>query len=292
VPALYRCQQPNRSLDQRAARGIYLFKLREVQSASEKQAAWLFAQREVYSRYQAPNIECLVRLITCVRTPKATRPKEWETGLADLNLTDIFLAGMTTYGPLTLGVAMWLGTLGIPVPLPILALAAGAFARHGSLNWAVAMFAALAGATLGDSLGYAVGRFAGEWAERRFGKSPGWARAEARFHRKGWLAIYITRFLLTPLAVPTNLIAGGSGYPYRRFLLLTLAGTLTFLLFFGGTGYAFARQWRAVGEFVTSSFGWLVGATIVGILIYVLIRRWYRNKRSRVSRQAASDPNQ
>jgi membrane-associated protein len=207
-----------------------------------------------------------------------------ETGVTNLNLTDIFLAGMTTYGPLTLGLAMWLGTLGIPVPLPILALAAGAFARHGSLNWAVALLAALAGATLGH--------FAGGWAQRRFGRSPGWAKAEARFHRKGWFAIYITRFLLTPLAVPTNLIAGGSGYPYRRFLLLTLAGTLTFLLFFGGTGYAFGRQWRAVGEFVTSYFGWLVGATTVGVVTYFLVRRWYRNKRSGDPRQPASEPNQ
>jgi membrane protein DedA with SNARE-associated domain len=178
------------------------------------------------------------------------------------------------------------------VPLPILALAAGAFARHGSLNWTVALLAALAGATLGDSLGYAVGRFAGEWAQRRFGKSPGWVRAEARFHRNGWLAIYITRFLLTPLAVPTNLIAGGSGFPFRRFLLLTLAGTLTFLLLFGGTGYAFGRQWRAVGEFVTNYWGWLVAATTVSIVIYLLVRRRYWNKRSGAPRQSASDPNQ
>jgi membrane-associated protein len=212
--------------------------------------------------------------------------------VADLNLTDVFLTAMTTYGPVTLGLAMWLGTVGIPVPLPILALAAGAFARHGSLNWAVALFAALAGATLGDSLGYAVGRFAGEWAQRRFGKSPGWAKAEARFHRKGWLAIYITRFLLTPLAVPTNLIAGGSGYPFRRFLLLTLAGTLTFILIFGATGYAFGRQWEAVGKYVSSYFGWLIGAALVGAVVYFLARRWYQNRRSRATRQATSEPNQ
>ena len=212
--------------------------------------------------------------------------------MADLNLTDVFLTAMTTYGPVTLGVAMFMGTLGIPVPLPILALAAGAFARHGSLKWAVALFAALAGATLGDSLGYAVGRFAGEWAQRRFGKSPGWAKAEARFHREGGLAIYITRFLLTPLAVPTNLIAGSSGYPFRRFLLLTLAGTLTFLLFFGGTGYAFGRQWEAIGKYITSYFGWLIGAALVGAVVYFLVRGWYQNRRSRATRQAASEPNQ
>jgi membrane-associated protein len=210
-------------------------------------------------------------------------------GRDDLNLTNLFLAAMTTYGPVTLGLAMFLGTLGIPAPLPILALAVGAFARHGLVNSGLALFLALAGATLGDSLGYAVGRFASEWAHRRYGESPAWAKARARFQRNGSLAIYITRFLLTPLAVPTNLIAGGSGYPYRRFLVYTVAGTLTFLLVFAGTGYAFGRQWRAVGQFVTSYSDWLIGASVVGIVVYLLIRHLHSNKRSRATRQPESE---
>ena len=179
---------------------------------------------------------------------------------------------MTKDGPTTLALAMFLGTLGVPVPLPILALAAGAFARYGMVNWHLTSFMALAGATLGDSLGFVVGRFAGSWAYRRYGDSPTWDKARARFHRNGGLAIYITRFLLTPLAVPTNLIAGGSGYSYLRFLAYTVAGTSTFILVFGGMGYVFGKEWKVVAEYVTIYANWLAGLCVVGVAVYLLIR--------------------
>jgi membrane-associated protein len=185
---------------------------------------------------------------------------------------------MTKDGPMTLGLAMFLGTLGIPVPLPILALAAGAFARYGMVNWRLVSFMALAGATVGDSLGYVVGRFAGAWAYRRYGGSPTWDKARARFHRNGSLAIYITRFLLTPLAVPTNLIAGGSGYSYLKFLLYTAAGTLTFLIIFGGMGYAFGSEWKVVAEYLKIYARWLVGLCIAGIAAYLLVHYLRRAK--------------
>lgn len=198
--------------------------------------------------------------------------------MPDLNITAVFLIGMTTYGPITLAVAMLLGTLGIPVPLPVLAVAVGAFARHGLVRWGLAIFAALAGATLGDSLGYVIGRFASDWAQRRYGDSGAWRKARNRFHQNGGLAIFITRFLLTPLAVPTNLIAGISRYPYRLFFVYTVAGTMVFILFFGGLGFIFSEQWRAVGMFIDSYFIWLVAATTVGIVAYLIARRIYRKR--------------
>jgi membrane-associated protein len=189
-----------------------------------------------------------------------------------VDLSNLFLDAMTKDGPMTLSLAMFLGTLGIPVPLPILALAAGAFARYGMVNWGLTSFLALAGATLGDSLGFVVGRFAGAWAYRRYGDSPAWAKARGRFRRNGGLAIYITRFLLTPLAVPTNLIAGGSDYSYPRFLAYTVAGTSTFILVFGGMGYVFGKEWKAIADYLTIYVNWLAGLCIAAIAVYLLIR--------------------
>ncbi len=210
--------------------------------------------------------------------------------MVDLNLSDIFLAGMTTYGPLTLGLAMLLGTMGIPAPLPILAVTAGAFARHGSINWGLAALLALAGATLGDSLGYAVGHWASDWVQRHYGDSPAWAKARARFLRNGDVAIYITRFLLTPLAVPTNLIAGVSSYPFQRFLAFTVAGTLTFIIIFGGVGFAFARQWQVVGALVSRYFDWLVVASVVAVVIYLLARYLLEKRWAEAAHRPDSEP--
>lgn len=203
----------------------------------------------------------------------------------------MFLMGMTTYGPVTLGLAMLLGTLGIPVPLPILAVAAGAFARHGLVRWGLAAFAALAGATLGDSLGYVIGRFASDWVQRRYGDSGVWRTARNRFHRNGDMAIFITRFLLTPLAVPTNLIAGISRYPFRQFFVYTIAGTAVFIIFFGGLGFIFSEKWQVVGAFIHNYFAWLVAATTVGVVIYLIARRLYRDKGRRAMHRLDSDSN-
>jgi membrane-associated protein len=194
------------------------------------------------------------------------------------NLADLFVAGMTTYGPWALGVASLLAPLGIPIPLPLLALAAGAFARQGMLNGALALVLGLSAAAFSDSVGYAVGRFARPWVERRFGGSSTWRKARDRFHRDGGLAIYITRWLLSPLALPTNLVAGGSGYPYRKFLAFTVTGILTFFLIFGGLGFAFSKQWQAVGEFISTHLAWVVAATVVAVGLYLLIRRLMRKE--------------
>ncbi|NJN95184.1 MAG: LPXTG cell wall anchor domain-containing protein [Anaerolineales bacterium] len=83
----------------------------------------------------------------------------------------------------------------------------------------------------------------------------------------------MTRWLLTPLAIPTNLVAGSTGYPLSRFGAYVLAGELTWLLLFGGIGYAFSSQWEAVSEFISNFSGVLVGLVLLGLGGYFLFRR-------------------
>jgi membrane-associated protein len=78
--------------------------------------------------------------------------------------------------------------------------------------------------------------------------------------------------LLTALDVPTNLIAGSSRYAYQRFLTYDVAGRVTWILLYGGLGYAFGSQWEVVGQAVSSYGGWLGGVAVAGIGIYMLIR--------------------
>jgi membrane protein DedA with SNARE-associated domain/UDP-2,3-diacylglucosamine pyrophosphatase LpxH len=195
--------------------------------------------------------------------------------MADLNLTDFLLNAMTAYGPAALGSALLLGGAGVPVPATLLVLAAGAFARQGVIDWSLALGVGLLGVVLGDTLSYALGRFGKAWAQRRLSLSGSttWRRAQNRFERGGALAIYSTRFLVTPLALPTNLIAGGSGYDYRRFLSYDVAGEMTWLLLYGGLGYAFASQWQTINQIINDLSGWLVGALVAGMGIYFLASR-------------------
>ena len=72
-------------------------------------------------------------------------------------------------------------------------------------------------------------------------------------------------------------MAGSAGYPYPRFISYDLAGELTWLLLFGGLGYAFSSQWEAMSQFISDFSGVLVGAAILGVGLFFLFRRQRAN---------------
>jgi membrane protein DedA with SNARE-associated domain len=190
--------------------------------------------------------------------------------LTDLN--DLLLSYLIIYGSPMLAGALLLGALGIPVPGTLIVIAAGAFVRQGVLDIYSTPSLGLVGAVIGDAIVYGLGRFARVWIQKRFGQSAVWQKAEAYFRRRGGIAIYLTRWLFTPLAVPTNLIAGSSGYPFWKFLLFDLSGELTWIVLYGGLGYAFGSQWELISDFISDFTGLLLGLVILGAGVYFLSR--------------------
>jgi membrane protein DedA with SNARE-associated domain len=196
-----------------------------------------------------------------------------ELNFSDLN--DLFLTWVVIYGAPMLAGTLLLGALGIPVPGTLIVIASGAFIRQGVLDIYSTPPLGLAGAVIGDILIYGVGRFARVWINKRFGQSSAWQKAEDYFNRRGGIAIYLTRWLFTPLAVPTNLIAGSSGYPFWKFLVSDVTGEITWILLYGSLGYAFGSQWELISNFISDFSGLLVGLVVLGVGIYLMFR-WFR----------------
>jgi membrane protein DedA with SNARE-associated domain len=193
--------------------------------------------------------------------------------LADLS--DTLLTSIVTYGAVALGVVVLLAALGLPLPSTFFVLASGAFIQQGVLDLSSTVVVALACVVLGDTLSYGMGRALRRPIHARFGRSETWLRAEHSFNRRGALAIYLTRWLLTPIAVPMNLVAGSSGYAVGRFVGFAAAGELTWLLAYGSLGYLFGSQWEYVSDLVSNFSGVLVGLLIASAGGYALIR-WLR----------------
>ncbi len=188
-------------------------------------------------------------------------------------MSDYLLTQIINYGAPLFGLILFLGALGIPLPASILLVAAGAFSQQGFLDWfSIAIFGLL-GAIAGDAISFGMGFYAKHWVSKRLRRSPTWRSAQKSFDARAGLAIYLTRFLVTALAVPTNLIAGGSGIQFRRFMIYDSLGELTWIVLYGGLGYLFGSQWELVSEFISNFGGLILGLVILGAGIWLWTRR-------------------
>lgn len=190
-------------------------------------------------------------------------------------MSEFLLTQIINYGAPILGLIVFLGALGIPFPGTIIVIAVGAFCRQGFLSWPSTGLIALSCVVLGDCLSYAMGHYAREPVLRRFRGSDRWTQAEISFQRWGGMSVLLTRFLITGIAVPVNLIAGTSNFPFRRFLLYDLSGEAIWIFGYGGLGYLFGTQWEVVSAFLSNMGGLLWGLLILGAGIWLGIR-WLR----------------
>ena len=136
------------------------------------------------------------------------------------NLSEYFLTWIIAYGSPVLAAIMLVSGIGLPLPASVVVIAAGAFIRLGMVEAPTAIPLAVLAVVAGDSLSYGIGRWLGDRLPEKFTGSDAWISAEDVFYRRGGLAIFLTRSVLSSLAVPTNLIAGSSGYRFRTFLFL------------------------------------------------------------------------
>lgn len=195
---------------------------------------------------------------------------------------DSLLTGIISYGAPLFGLILFLGALGVPVSGTLMVVAAGAFIRQGVMDFSSSALIGFICVLLGDSLSFAMGRFSGYRFRQRFGDSALWLRAQTSFDRRGLLAVYFSRFLITAIAIPVNWIAGGSGLPYSRFITFDAIGEVTWLLLYGGLGYFFGSQWEAIAQFLSDFSGFALGVTVMGAGIYILLRQRRKNRSVKV----------
>jgi len=175
-------------------------------------------------------------------------------------LSTLLVNNVTTYGAPLLGLILLLGALGLPIPSSFLLVTVGVISRQGLLDGFSAAALGLLGTVIGDSLSFALGRWSGTWTLNYFGRAAGWTKATAAFQRGSGLAVFVTRFLLTAIATPVNLIAGGSGYAFRHFIMVDALGEFIWVMLYGSLGYFFGSQWDVISQSMTN----------VGMIVTVL----------------------
>lgn len=188
-------------------------------------------------------------------------------------MSEFLLTQVINLGAPILGLILFIGALGVPFPGTFLVIAVGAFCRQGLLEWHITGVIAFLCVVLGDCLSYSVGYYARESVLRRFSSSKQWAQAEESFQRWGGMSVFLTRFLITAIAVPVNFIAGTGSFPFRRFLMFVVLGEAIWVFGYGGLGYLFGTQWELVSDFISNFGGFALGLVILGVGVWLGIRR-------------------
>lgn len=193
-------------------------------------------------------------------------------------MTADLLALVADWGVVVVALATFLSCLALPVPSSLVMLAAGAFVASGDLPGPAVVAAALGGAIAGDQLGWWAGRVAGARALPRLNARPGPRRlmtqARGALRDRGLMAVYLTRWLFSPLGPYVNLLAGAAGMGWARFTLADLAGEATWVAVYVGLGWAFAGHVADLG----ATLGNLTGALTAGVLALVLARMIWRRR--------------
>lgn len=202
------------------------------------------------------------------------------------------LSVLQTYGYPALWVSIFIAAIGVPLPVSLVLLAAGAFAALGDFNIIVLALISISASVAGDNVGYLIGRLWGskvaDWLEhsktgRRFLKPDAVARSRMYFRKRGGWAIFFSRFLVAALGGVVNLLAGAELYPYPYFLLFDIGGEALGALIPLLLGFAFGASWDAIGDILGTSSLLVLGLLLVIYLFLRLLRYARRVQKARAT---------
>jgi membrane-associated protein len=190
----------------------------------------------------------------------------------------IYLIGMA----LAFSETMFL--LDLVVPGEIGMVLVGAATEEADLSLPTAIGFAAAGATLGDTVGYLIGRRWGldvvdRWDVTRRRIRPKLDRARDRFQERGGVVVFGGRWVGALRAV-VPVVVGAAHMPFGRFLLWNVLASLTWATTVVSLGYVFGRH---IGSAVER-----VGLAISVVVVGALVVRWYvRRQRTTSTGQGA-----
>lgn len=157
---------------------------------------------------------------------------------------------IAAYGAFAIFVVIYFESFGAPLPGETGVIAVSLLAAQGELSILHVFLAVLAGGILGDSTGYAIGRFGGRRLLLRFGPlirlTPERLTAlEDQFRTKGVPLVVVARFL--PLMRQLNgLFAGSMAMPWHIFLAANALGALLWTCVWTLGPYFFGEIFRGL----------------------------------------------
>lgn len=169
---------------------------------------------------------------------------------------------LPAWGPWLCAVVTFLSCLMVPIPASLVMMAAGAFSATGDLSLPAIAGAALAGAILGDGCGYILGARLSALLARRPHAAALLDQAAAFLNRRGFWAVFLSRWLFSPLGPSVNVAAGASGMAAHRFFPPQIAGEAVWVGLYIGLGHVFGAQYQLAADLVGAGLGFLAAGVV------------------------------
>lgn len=181
------------------------------------------------------------------------------------------------YGYLAVGLIVGLESLGIPLPGETTLVAAAIYAgTTHNLNIVGVILSAIAGAIIGDNIGFLIGHWGGYRLLVRYGQYVRLTQPRVKvlrymFRRFGGRVVFFGRFV-SILRAYAAFFAGTSRMPWQRFLVFNAAGGIVWATFWGGAAYFLGNQIDRLSRPLDIAFG--AAAAVIIIVGAILIRRY------------------
>ena len=194
--------------------------------------------------------------------------------------SELFLGFIDQWGYFAVALLMGMENACIPIPSELILGFAGYLVYIGRLTFSGALFYGMLGGVLGSVFAYEVGRQGGRKFVDRYGryffiKKSHVDMAQRWFDRYGLKAVFFSR-MLPVIRTFISLPAGFAKVDRRKFLLLTILGSLPWTALILGVGLALGESWEyllKIGHEISVLF---VLCALVALGVW-----WYRRRSGR-----------
>ena len=180
---------------------------------------------------------------------------------------------LESYGYLVVFLLVMLESIGLPMPGETALIAAALYA--GSTHkleiwWVIAV--AIAGAIIGDNIGFSLGRYGGARLLLRHGHRIGLHEGRLKigiwlFRRHGGKVVFWGRFV-SVLRTHAAFLAGTNRMAWPRFLVFNAAGAIAWATLYGVAYYVFGSALKRLSTTIDVTLGVAGIAILVGFLVW------------------------
>ena len=192
---------------------------------------------------------------------------------------------LSSYGYLVVFLFVMMESIGVPVPGETALIGAALYAGStGKLEiwWVIAV--AIAGAILGDNIGFSIGRYGGAKLLLRYGHKIRLHEGRLKigiwlFRRHGGKVVFWCRFV-SILRTWAAFLAGANHMEWPRFLAFNAAGGIAWATLYGVLYYVFGDALRRLSTTIDVTIGVASGVLLVAFVV------WTRRKEADLQQRA------